>query len=446
MTVRFSDFEFDPASLNLRCRGQTVALKPQAGALLNALIEASPAPVTRETLIASLWPAATVADFDQSLNAGIRQIRQALAPHGHKLIETLPRRGYRFTGEVRQPVRWRTFLIAGLVLGIVMIGFAMIRTATRPPAQAASERMELVEARRHLAAGNEAGLEHARQAFAAAAMLNPDSAEARGGYALATVLLAGRNGRDWQDWTQRGQALARDAVASDPGNVMATTALAFVALYRDWDPSAANSLIRPAIAAGDFSPALALGANIAAALGNTGQATRLADRAVLVAPLSGPAMADRCWHYLFAGEADLAVRACRQSRQALPQSVAVQIGLANALEGAGRVSAALALLDEDVASPPPTIGPALDAPARWKQLGCRRADARLADGLGGVLTAAFLVQCGRAEAALDQLETACAARESGVLFMLVDPRFRRLRAEPRFAALAEIDRARHCGR
>src|SRR5258708_23526507 len=57
--------------------------------------------VTREQLIAKLWPKGIV-DFDTGLNTAIRKLRVALGDTADtpRYIETLPRRGYRFIAAV----------------------------------------------------------------------------------------------------------------------------------------------------------------------------------------------------------------------------------------------------------------------------------------------------------------------------------------------------------
>ena len=55
--------------------------------------------VTREQLIARLWPK-TIVDFDTNLNSGVRRLRAALKDDAEapRYVETLPRRGYRYVG------------------------------------------------------------------------------------------------------------------------------------------------------------------------------------------------------------------------------------------------------------------------------------------------------------------------------------------------------------
>jgi len=59
--------------------------------------------VLREEIRGKLWPGSTVVEFDHSINAAVRRLRDALRESADKprYIETLPRRGYRFIGEVR---------------------------------------------------------------------------------------------------------------------------------------------------------------------------------------------------------------------------------------------------------------------------------------------------------------------------------------------------------
>src|SRR2546429_7175602 len=63
--------------------------------------------VAREELQKRLWPADTFVDFDHSLNTAIKKLRLALCDdkENPRFIETLPKRGYRFIGTVKQPAK-----------------------------------------------------------------------------------------------------------------------------------------------------------------------------------------------------------------------------------------------------------------------------------------------------------------------------------------------------
>jgi Transcriptional regulatory protein, C terminal len=60
----------------------------------------------REELRQQLWASDTFVDFDHSLNTAIKKLRQALGDEAvtPSYIETLPKRGYRFIGEVQREV------------------------------------------------------------------------------------------------------------------------------------------------------------------------------------------------------------------------------------------------------------------------------------------------------------------------------------------------------
>ncbi len=75
--------------------------------MLAALLERPGEMVSREELRSKLWPADTFVDFDHSLNAAIKRLRDALdeSADAPVLIETLARRGYRFIAPMA-PVRF----------------------------------------------------------------------------------------------------------------------------------------------------------------------------------------------------------------------------------------------------------------------------------------------------------------------------------------------------
>ena len=101
--VRFSSFELDLRTGELRKHGVRIKLQDQPLQILALLVEKPGEVVTREQLRDRLWPADTFVDFDHSLNSAVKKLRQALNddPDVPRFIETLPRRGYRFIAEIR---------------------------------------------------------------------------------------------------------------------------------------------------------------------------------------------------------------------------------------------------------------------------------------------------------------------------------------------------------
>ena len=101
-TYRFGPFELDTQCGQLRKDGVGLKLQGQPVSILEILLEHPGQLVTREELRRRLWSAETFVDFDHSLNTAIKKLRQALGDEADtpRYIETLPRRGYRFIGEV----------------------------------------------------------------------------------------------------------------------------------------------------------------------------------------------------------------------------------------------------------------------------------------------------------------------------------------------------------
>jgi TolB-like protein/DNA-binding winged helix-turn-helix (wHTH) protein/Flp pilus assembly protein TadD len=97
--IRFDGWLLDPESGDLERAGTRIRLQEQPVQVLRALIASAGNVVTREQLIALLWPKGVV-DFDAGLNTVIRKLRSALGDTSEtpRYIETLPRRGYRFIG------------------------------------------------------------------------------------------------------------------------------------------------------------------------------------------------------------------------------------------------------------------------------------------------------------------------------------------------------------
>jgi len=75
-----------------------VKLQEQPFQVLVALLQRPGELVTREELRTKLWPADTFVDFDHSLNAAVKRLRDALGDSADApvFVETLARRGYRF--------------------------------------------------------------------------------------------------------------------------------------------------------------------------------------------------------------------------------------------------------------------------------------------------------------------------------------------------------------
>jgi len=102
-TIEFEGLRYDPSDGTLRAGdGEPRTLRPQVAALLDTFLDRPGEVLDRETLCRAVWGEGRVVDFEAGLAALIKELRQALrsldAPDD--LIETVPRRGYRFRGSV----------------------------------------------------------------------------------------------------------------------------------------------------------------------------------------------------------------------------------------------------------------------------------------------------------------------------------------------------------
>jgi TolB-like protein/Flp pilus assembly protein TadD len=104
---RLRGYEFGPFRIDLIKRvllreGEFVSLTPKVFETLVALVENRGEVLLKEELIERIWPDVVVEEG--SLNRNISTLRKVLgeSPSDHEYVVTIPRRGYRFVGEIRE--------------------------------------------------------------------------------------------------------------------------------------------------------------------------------------------------------------------------------------------------------------------------------------------------------------------------------------------------------
>lgn len=103
MTFVFGEFELDPARRELRAQGKPQAVQPQVFDLLLYLIENHERVVPKRELLDALWPDTIVTE--SSIQRAVSLARSALGERGAALIQTFPRQGYRFVGEIESQTK-----------------------------------------------------------------------------------------------------------------------------------------------------------------------------------------------------------------------------------------------------------------------------------------------------------------------------------------------------
>lgn len=91
-TFRFDAFELDAQRRTLRRTGADVELRPLAFDALGFLVRHAGRVVTKDELIAAIWPGLVVTD--DSIARCISDIRRALGDVEQRIVKTVPRRGY----------------------------------------------------------------------------------------------------------------------------------------------------------------------------------------------------------------------------------------------------------------------------------------------------------------------------------------------------------------
>jgi TolB-like protein/DNA-binding winged helix-turn-helix (wHTH) protein/tetratricopeptide (TPR) repeat protein len=102
--IRFDGWSVNFDSGEISKNGTTHRLQDQPLQILDELVKRPGEVVSREQLIARLWPTGVV-EFDTGLNSAMRKLRVALGDDAEtpRYIETLPRKGYRFVAPIEEP-------------------------------------------------------------------------------------------------------------------------------------------------------------------------------------------------------------------------------------------------------------------------------------------------------------------------------------------------------
>jgi DNA-binding winged helix-turn-helix (wHTH) protein/alpha-beta hydrolase superfamily lysophospholipase len=102
MRFDFGDCSLDPARRELRLDGSIVTVEPQVFDLIEFLVRQRDHVVSRDVLIEKVWHGRIVSE--STLATRINAARKAIGDDGTRqaLIKTIPRRGIRFVGDVKE--------------------------------------------------------------------------------------------------------------------------------------------------------------------------------------------------------------------------------------------------------------------------------------------------------------------------------------------------------
>jgi DNA-binding winged helix-turn-helix (wHTH) protein/thioredoxin-like negative regulator of GroEL len=369
---RFDGWRLIRPSGELAKAGRRIRLQSQPLQILESLLAQPGELVTRETLIARLWPNGVV-DYDTALNSAVRRLRGALGDcaDAPRYIETIPRRGYRFIGAVElqaAPVdagpageiaatraagvrapRWlaaATILLALTTVAAVassLAGVFRLRpvAAVFAPDGRAYERHE--RARHLLDQRTHEDVERARQYFEEAVAIDPAFAGAWAGLASAYWI------ETVEGWMPAAQALPRvrdaaeRALALDPQLAEAHVRLAMYQRRTGNLAGSAEHLGKASALEPDDPLVLSLSASSAAEEGQLDAAVELQRRAVERKPLSAVHRRNLVAMLTMAGRLQEAQVELQRLRELNPANRELAIQLAQLLVLEGRFDEALDL-------------------------------------------------------------------------------------------------------
>ena len=231
----FGGFALETCEQRLSRDGRTVPLSPKALQVLLTLVRNAGQLVTKKRMLEAVWPDSFVEEGILAVH--ISNIRKALRESGdvRGLIQTVPRRGYRFHG----PVSLAEDPNAGARSSSI--------TGVRRP-----EVYELFgRGRSHLLSASMTEMPKAVQAFQEAIALDADYAEANAGLALAHCAQAEFRLTSCAEAYNQARTAALRALALDGSCADAQVALGAVLFFSDWNWTGAERSLRRAL---DLNP------------------------------------------------------------------------------------------------------------------------------------------------------------------------------------------------
>lgn len=460
----FGPFRLDSAERQLLRDGEPVPIPPKAFDTLVVLVENRGHAVRKDDLIRSVWPDTFVEE--NNLTQYVSLLRKALGEDGagKGYIETVPRWGYRFVGDVREAdgeaaevtvrrttrasveireeiddepatrPRRRTAVfvsVAAVLVAVVALAFAW--AASGPPqSRRMTDNERAYEAyvrgrylwSRRTTESTRASIEQFKRAIDE----DPNFALAWVGLADAYAIEA----------APLAEPALRRALEIDDTIGEAHASLGFYRLFHHWDVPMADAELRRAVELSpDYATAHQWYALSLAVRGRFDEAKAEMARAIECDPLSPNMRADMAQICYFAGDYDAALEHCRTALELDPTFLFAHQNVFAAYRAKGMHEEAFDayVRSAEAAKESPAVVAALRsayAAAGWQGFN-RELMARNASSPS--LMATLYVETGDTERAIEQLEKALEARDFFLIFVGVDPHFAPMRSDPRFVEI-----------
>jgi DNA-binding winged helix-turn-helix (wHTH) protein/tetratricopeptide (TPR) repeat protein len=466
MAYKFEDFELDPEALELRGRGEPVALQELPLRLLVALVEKAGRLVERQDLQNLLWPDVAFQDFDNSLNSAVNRLRQALGDSvsDPRFIVTVPRRGYKFIAPVEElprPAsprprtveiarRWNRGAVAILCVVAVAATWILLQTRSGRDSAAGPAEPAVSEVQTHFLRGlhfadrrSREGIERAIAEFQAAIATDPGHAPSYGRLGIAYAMLG------WYDyWPPRDAVppateMAAKALDLDPESPEGHLAMSIIQAFEWAWPEAKRHGAKAVELAPKLADARAWMGTLLAMTGELESGVVELETACEMAPSSAPLRAGLCWHLFNAGRFDAAVETCHRALELEPALLDAHDNLKwiyTTLGDEAEASRQFARVVDLEGG---------DSQAVWRIFERAGLEGLLRDSLETLLRrerqgyqspfdiALEYAALSEQEQALSWLERSLAERETDLASLTIDIRFESLRGDPRFQRIVD---------
>ena len=429
---QFGDFVLIPKERLLLAGGKPVHLTAKAFDLLAILVRRCGHLVSKDELLREVWPDTFVEEVNLTVN--ISALRKALCQgcNGKGMIQTVPTRGYRFVA----PVTTSDAALVGAFRNDP-IGEVIERA---PDAYRA-----YLQGRFHWNCRSEEELIRGIEGFQRAVEIDPRFAAAYSGLADCYATLGYLSYLSPAEAFPKARRYATKALELDSSLAEATASMAFVKLYFDWDWPGANTEFQRAITLDpNYAPTHQWYSIYLLAAGRASEAFREIQLARRRDSLSLPINSDLGFHYYYTGRYDEAVKQLNFVLDMNKDFGPAHLWLGRTYQELGRFDDALAefrKVEARLREWPVSIAArgfvagvagraeeALEILAELKSLAGRK----FVTPYGVALVFAGL---GENDAALMWLNKAFEERSHWLVWLRLDPRWNRLRADPRFSDL-----------
>ena len=427
----FGEFTLDATGRSLARRDAAIHLAPKAHDLLVALVRQAGRLLTKQELLAQVWPDAFVEEGILSVH--VSSLRKALGGgnRGAAYIQTVARSGYRFVAEVTSPPA----------------DDRAVSCAPRRPLEA----IELVgRGRSHLLSASYFEVAKAVETFQAAIALDPTYAAAHAGLALAKCAQASLRAAPHVAAYADAKAAALRALAMDDACADAQVALGAVLFLSEWDwIGAERSLWRALQISPNYTEAWLHYGSLMEALGKLEEGLQLKQQALERDPFSALVRVQIAVAYWHQRRYDKAIVWANKALDVDPKHLLAREFLAGAYLMTGNFDAFLQeniTQAESFGSPPAAIEQIRATCGRLKAAYARGGHAAVArcaldhaaqqaqhaNGSADLRFAVLHAQAGDLDDAFRWLDRALDSHDPSLVHLAVAPQWDGLRGDPRF--------------